>query len=119
MAILLQYNDQVKWTVQQLMNNTGKYYNILHYKKYNLIYSIYFYLLGINYDNMQQILGILLKTRLLECDVDEAQLQADTEISLFLGYKKYVIIIRYAIQLLIYFLHLNLVKNCVSTSISL
>ncbi|KAG5681883.1 hypothetical protein PVAND_011290 [Polypedilum vanderplanki] len=64
MAILLQYNDQTKWTVQQLMDNTG-----------------------ISYDNMQQILGILLKTRLLEADVDESQLQPDTEISLFLGYK--------------------------------
>lgn len=37
---------------------------------------------------MQQILGILLKTRLLEADVDESQLQPDTDISLFLGYKK-------------------------------
>lgn len=64
MAILLQYNDQIKWTVQQLIDNTG-----------------------ISYDNMQQILGILLKTRLLEADVDESQLQPDTEVSLFLGYK--------------------------------
>ncbi|XP_070509141.1 cullin-1 [Chironomus tepperi] len=64
MAILLQYNDQTRWTFQQLMDNTG-----------------------ISFDNMQQILGILLKTRLLEADVDESQLQPDTDISLFLGYK--------------------------------
>lgn len=39
---------------------------------------------------MQQILGILLKTRLLEADVEESQLQPDTDISLYLGYKKLV-----------------------------
>lgn len=35
-----------------------------------------------------QILEVLLKTRLLEADVNEMQLQGDTEISLFMGYKK-------------------------------
>lgn len=37
---------------------------------------------------MQQILEVLLKTRLVEADVNELQLQGDTEISLYLGYKK-------------------------------
>lgn len=64
MAILLQYNDQTKWSVQQLVDNTG-----------------------ISYENMTQMLEILLKARLLEADVNELQIQADTDISLFLGYK--------------------------------
>jgi hypothetical protein len=37
---------------------------------------------------MTQILGVLLKTRLLESDVNESQLQPHTDISLFMGYKK-------------------------------
>jgi hypothetical protein len=40
---------------------------------------------------MIQILEILLKVRLLEADVNELQLQPDTDISLFMGYKKWVI----------------------------
>lgn len=39
---------------------------------------------------MLQMLEILLKARLLEADVNELQIQADTDISLFLGYKKWV-----------------------------
>lgn len=88
MAILLQYNDQTKWTVQQLIDNTGN--DRFFYQHFFFFENVLKNLtsLGINYDNMHQILGILLKTRLLEADVDESQLQPDTEVSLFLGYKK-------------------------------
>lgn len=48
------------------------------------------YFIGISYENMLQMLEILLKARLLEADVNELQIQADTDISLFLGYKKWV-----------------------------
>ena len=88
MAILLQYNDQTRWTFQQLMDNTGIYKILLIIVKTVMNSSLFFYFEGISFDNMQQILGILLKTRLLEADVDESQLQPDTDISLYLGYKK-------------------------------
>lgn len=65
MAVLLQYNEQVKWTFQQLLENTG-----------------------ISQENLQQILGILFKVRLLECDVDENQLLPDTEVKLYTLFKK-------------------------------
>ncbi|CRK98644.1 CLUMA_CG012118, isoform A [Clunio marinus] len=64
MAVLLQYNEQMKWTFQQLMDNTE-----------------------ISQDNLQQILGILFKVRLLECDVDENQLTADTDVTLNTNFK--------------------------------
>ena len=47
---------------------------------------------------MLQILEILLKTRLLEADVNETQLTGDTEISLFMGYKKWVIEFSYIVK---------------------
>jgi hypothetical protein len=86
MAILLQFNDQTKWTVQQLMDNTGNSNSF--YRCCCSALTTLFLSTGINYDNMQQILGILLKTRLLEADVEESQLTPETDISLFLGYKK-------------------------------
>ena len=88
MAILLQYNDQTRWTFQQLMDNTGIYKILLIIVKTVMNSSLFFFFEVISFDNMQQILGILLKTRLLEADVDESQLQPDTDISLYLGYKK-------------------------------
>lgn len=39
-------------------------------------------------ENLQQILGILFKVHLLECDVNEEQLLPDTEVSLNTLYKR-------------------------------
>lgn len=43
-----------------------------------------------NKESLSQILGILFKTKLLNCDVEESQLIEDTEISLNNLYKKWV-----------------------------
>jgi len=64
MAVLLQFNDQMKWTFQQLMDNTG-----------------------ISLETLQQILGILFKVHLLECDVNESQLLPDTIVTLNTNFK--------------------------------
>lgn len=84
MAILLQYNEQIKWTFQQLLDNTGWYFNIMH--KCSGFQSNLF--TGISQENLQQILGILFKVRLLECDVDENNLLPDTEVSLYQLFKR-------------------------------
>lgn len=86
MAILLQYNDQMKWTYQQLFDNTGsqlkKNESIAKYLTHLFFFS------GISLENLQQIIGILFKARLLECDVDENNLLPDTEITLNTLFKK-------------------------------
>lgn len=64
MAVLLQFNEQTEWTFQQLIENVG----------------------GCK-DNLQQILGVLMKTKLLNCDVDENQLIDDSKISLNILFK--------------------------------
>lgn len=64
MAVLLQFNDQVSLTVQQLGDNTG-----------------------INQENLVQVLQILLKAKLLTCTDDEANLNPNSIMELYLGYK--------------------------------
>ena len=76
-----------------MIKQNGPYNNwlIIQVKSAHCHYKLIIFVnLGISYDNMQQILEVLLKTRLVEADVNELQLQGDTEISLYLGYKKYV-----------------------------
>lgn len=65
MAILLQYNIAEAWTVAQLVENTQ-----------------------IKMDYLIQVLGILLKSKLLTSDEDEADLTPSSVVSLYLGYKK-------------------------------
>lgn len=67
MAVLLQFNEQDSLTVQQLSENTG-----------------------IAFDNLVQLLPILLKAKLLTCTEDENNLTPASVIELFLNYKKYV-----------------------------
>jgi hypothetical protein len=73
------------WTFQQLMENTGKSpcgcQNLISSQGKSSF-------TGISQDNLQQILGILFKVRLLECDVPESDLQKDTEITLYTLFKK-------------------------------
>jgi len=65
MAVLLQYNDQLCYTVQQLQSLTS-----------------------IPPDMLQQVVGILLRVRLLEADADDPDnISPDTKISLFQAYK--------------------------------
>lgn len=64
MAVLLQFNDQLSLTVQQLLDNTG-----------------------INQESLIQVLQILLKARLLTSNDDESNLSPNSLIELFLGYK--------------------------------
>lgn len=64
MAVLLQFNDQVKFTVQQLGENTQ-----------------------IQQENLIQVLQILLKAKLLTSTDDENSLNANSVMELFLGYK--------------------------------
>lgn len=80
MAVLLQFNEQVKWTFQQLLENTGLMTKtILLGRKSE---EFFFHFKGMSQENLQQILGILFKVHLLECDVNEEQLLPDTEVSL-------------------------------------
>ncbi|XP_067685602.1 cullin-1-like [Haliotis asinina] len=64
MAVLLQYNTEVSYNVQQLMEITQ-----------------------IKMDTLVQVLQILLKSKLLVADDDENNLQPSSQLSLFLGYK--------------------------------
>ncbi|GBP29936.1 Cullin-1 [Eumeta japonica] len=64
MAVLLQYNENVSWTVKQLQQHTG-----------------------IKLDFLVQVLQILLKAKLLVCADDESDLVESSLISLYLGYK--------------------------------
>jgi cullin 1 len=69
MAVLLQYNDSDSLTLQQLQDNTK-----------------------IREDILRQVVGILVRSKLLECSDDEEQLTSVSTISLFMGYKKYVVL---------------------------
>ncbi|XP_055385640.1 cullin-1 [Condylostylus longicornis] len=64
MAVLLQFNDQVAWTVQQLIDNTG-----------------------ITNENLIQVLQILLKAKLLTSPDDENSLSNNSMLELYTGYK--------------------------------
>lgn len=64
MAVLLQYNIELSFTVQQLQEGTA-----------------------IKMDLLQQVLQILLKSKLLMCQDEEEELRGDSVVSLFGGYK--------------------------------
>lgn len=64
MAVLLQFNDQIHLTVQQLEDNTG-----------------------INQENLIQVLQILLKAKLLTSTDDENNIKSNSIMNLFVGYK--------------------------------
>lgn len=65
MAVLLQFNVSTSWTVAQLQENTQ-----------------------IKPDFLVQVLQILLKAKLLTSDDDESDLQNNSVVTLFTGYKK-------------------------------
>lgn len=65
MAVLLQFNVSTSWTVQQLQENTQ-----------------------IKPDFLVQVLQILLKAKLLTSEDDESDLQNNSVVSLYTGYKK-------------------------------
>lgn len=65
MAVLLHYNDSDTLTLQQLQDSTQ-----------------------IREDILRQVVGILVRSKLLECADEEDQLTAASAVSLFLGYKK-------------------------------
>ncbi|KAL4718758.1 hypothetical protein ACJJTC_014671, partial [Scirpophaga incertulas] len=64
MAVLLQYNDNISWSVRQLEHHTG-----------------------IKGDFLLQVLQILLKAKLLVCQDDESDLTESSVVDLYLGYK--------------------------------
>ncbi|KAJ6643792.1 Cullin-1 [Pseudolycoriella hygida] len=64
MAVLLQFNDQLSFTVQQIQTNTG-----------------------INEDQLIQIIQILLKTKLLTSSDDESNITRSSVVELFENYK--------------------------------
>uniref|UniRef100_A0A6M2DFG3 Cullin-1 n=1 Tax=Xenopsylla cheopis TaxID=163159 RepID=A0A6M2DFG3_XENCH len=64
MAVLLLYNHETRWTVQQLKDHTG-----------------------INQDFLLQVLQILLKAKLLVSEDDESILNLNSVIDLYMGYK--------------------------------
>lgn len=124
MAVLLQYNEQYKMTLQQLQDNTGNWgRTLLKEMIYVCLFNscLFFVLLflGISNDNLLQILSILFKVRLLVTTDDENQLQPESIISLFAGFKKWVLeIMMIVLILIVLFLYFILAKNCASTSIS-
>lgn len=65
MAVLLQFNMSKSWTVAQLQENTQ-----------------------IKPDFLLQVLQILLKAKLLTCEDDENDLQNNSVVILYAGYKK-------------------------------
>lgn len=65
MAVLLQYNMSESWTVQQLQESTQ-----------------------IKLDFLIQVVQILLKAKLLQCEDDENQLHMNSVLSLYTGYNK-------------------------------
>lgn len=64
MAVLLQYNLQESWTINQLSESTQ-----------------------LKTDYLIQVLQILLKAKLLTCSEEETCLQGNSVVSLFVGYK--------------------------------
>lgn len=64
MAVLLQYNLQESWTINQLSESTQ-----------------------LKTDYLIQVLQILLKAKLLTCSEEESCLQGNSVVSLFVGYK--------------------------------
>lgn len=65
MAVLLQYNMSESWTIQQLQESTQ-----------------------IKLDFLIQVVQILLKAKLLQCEDDENQLHMNSILSLYTGYNK-------------------------------
>lgn len=65
MAVLLQYNVADSWTIAQLEENTQ-----------------------IKNDFLIQVIQILLKAKLLNCEDDENDLTLNSTVTLNLGYKK-------------------------------
>lgn len=65
MAVLLQYNVSKTWTIAQLSEHTQ-----------------------IKMDYLLQVIQILLKAKLLTCEEDENELNANSLVSLFTAYKK-------------------------------
>ncbi|KAL5234376.1 hypothetical protein ACI65C_001786 [Semiaphis heraclei] len=64
MAVLLQFNLQESWTVNQLSESTQ-----------------------LKPDYLIQVVQILLKAKLLTCNEDEANVEGNSHVKLFLGYK--------------------------------
>uniref|UniRef100_U5EX69 Cullin-1 n=1 Tax=Corethrella appendiculata TaxID=1370023 RepID=U5EX69_9DIPT len=64
MAVLLQFNEQTSWTIQQLADNTG-----------------------ITLENLVQVLQILLKVKLLESNDNESNLQPSSMVNLYISFK--------------------------------
>lgn len=64
MSVLLQFNMSNSYTIQQLLDNTQ-----------------------IKQDILMQVVQILVKCKLLECDDTEDELKTTSELRLFLGYK--------------------------------
>ncbi|XP_075165056.1 cullin 1 [Haematobia irritans] len=64
MAVLLQFNDQTRYTIKQLLDNTQ-----------------------IQLENLIQVLQILLKAKLLTCPDDENALTTNSVVELFADYK--------------------------------
>lgn len=81
MAVLLQFNEQTSWTFQQLSDNTG-----------------------LKPENLSQVLQIILKAKLLISVDDENNLNPNSVIELFSGFKKLVIFFLSNFFLLIIFL---------------
>lgn len=91
MAVLMQFNEKLELTVQEILDATGKDCLISYYfssQKTN--FHFVFCLTEIKQEILLQVLGLLLKTKLLKCKTDENNLSVSSLIELFTAYNKYL-----------------------------
>lgn len=91
MAVLLQFNEQKSWTIQQLGENTSEF--CVAFRPGCKLANSWFVSLfsaGINQESLIQVLQILLKSKLLTSSDDEANLTTSSSVELNTGFKKYV-----------------------------
>lgn len=89
MAVLMQFNEKLELTVQEILDATGKDGSISYYfsSEKNHFYFV-FCSTEIKQEVLLQVIGLLLKTKLLKCKTGETNLNVSSLIELFTAYNK-------------------------------